>query len=156
MRSLLRASAVLFTAVASLGAQSGPAGSINGHVVDQSQGAVPGVTVTATHDGTAETRTVVTNENGFYTIAALPVGRYAVIFQLEGFKTVTRPNVGIEAAVPLTINANLEVGGIAESVTVQAEAAVLQVSTAAVARQLTNEELTAVPSSTRNFTHLLT
>lgn len=147
-------SGVLFAPPA--GAQGGPAGTLNGQVIDQSEAPVPGVTVSARHAATADTRMAVTNEQGFYTLSALPVGPYELTFQLEGFKTAVRSNVTVEAAVPRSVNVTLEVGGIAETVTVAAELPVLQTSSAAVARQLSSEELAAVPSSTRNFTHLLT
>ncbi len=60
-----------------LWAQSGPTGALNGRVVDQSQGAIPGATVAAVNTATNESRMAVTNEAGFYTLTALPVGTYA-------------------------------------------------------------------------------
>jgi hypothetical protein len=136
--------------------QTGPTGLINGRVADASQGAIPGVTVTFKHAATVETRSVVTNNEGFYTLPALPVGECVLTFQLTGFKTVSRPNVVVEAAVPRTINVTLEVGAISETIQVTVDSPILQVSTAAVARRLSAAELVEVPSSTRNFTHLLT
>src|SRR5687768_13532326 len=136
-------------------AQGGPAGSLEGRVTDQSQAAVPGVAVTARHLATGETRSATTNGDGFYRLMALGVGRYALTYQLSGFKAATR-EASVEAAVPLSVNVTLEVGGLTESVTVRTETSVLQTSTAAVARQLSGRELVEVPSSTRNFTHLLT
>jgi hypothetical protein len=137
-------------------AQGSPTGAVNGQVVDETQGAAPGVTITARQVGTGETRVTLTNTDGFYSLVALPVGVYTLTFQLDGFKSHTREGVRVEAAVPVTVNASLSVGGVTDTVTVQAEAPVLQTSTAAVSRQLSTEELEAIPSSTRNFTHLLT
>jgi outer membrane receptor protein involved in Fe transport len=137
-------------------AQGSPTGVLNGTVVDESRAATPGVTVTARHTQTGDTRLAVTNSDGFYSIVALPIGSYALTFQLDGFKTHTQEGVRVEAAVPLTINATLSVGGLTDNVTVQADTPVIQVSTAAVSRQLGTEELQTIPSSTRNFTHLLT
>jgi hypothetical protein len=136
-------------------AQGGPTGSLEGRTSDQSQAPLPGVAVTARHLGTSESRTATTTADGFFRINALGVGRYQLTYQLSGFKTVTR-EVLVEAAVPRTVDAILEVGGLEETVTVSSEAAVLQTSTAAVARQISGRELVEVPSSTRNFTHLLT
>ena len=145
------------TALASsVSAQSGPTGALNGRVVDQSRAAVPGVTVTATHTATNSVRTGVTNGEGLYTLPALPTGTYELTFSLDGFRPVRRQGVLVEAAVPRTIDVTLEVGGLSEQVTVQAESPVLQRTTPTVTRRLSSEELESIPSSTRNFTHLLT
>ncbi len=137
-------------------AQSSPTGVLTGRVVDPSQGAMPGVTVTAVNAATNDTRTDVTNPQGLYRLPALPVGTYEVSFQLEGFKRVSRAGVLVEAAVTRTIDVQLELGTLSEQVTVNADMPILQSTTPAVSRRLSSEELTSVPSSTRNFTHLLT
>ena len=137
-------------------AQSGPEGSINGTVLDGAQAALPGVAVTARHSETGYTRTATTSAEGFYRLTALPVGRYEVTFQLNGFRTLNRRELAVEAAVPLTLNTRLEVGGLSETLTVVGETPVLQTSTATISRQLSGRELMEVPSATRNFTHLLT
>jgi hypothetical protein len=137
-------------------AQSGPTGALNGRVVDQSRGAVPGVTVTALNPATNESRVDVTTGEGFYTLVALPVGVYTISFQLDGFKPVKRTGVVVEAAVPRSIDVTLEVGALAEAVTVIADSPIVQRTTPTVSRRLSSDELTSVPSSTRNFTHLLT
>jgi hypothetical protein len=151
------ATALCLTAMGSAWAvaQSGPTGSLEGRITDQSQAPLPGVSVNARHLATGETRIATTNGDGFYRMAALTVGRYTLSYQLSGFKTVTS-DVPVEAAVPRSVHVTLEVGGLTESVTVSSEAGVLQTATAAVARQLSGRELVEVPSSTRNFTHLLT
>jgi Carboxypeptidase regulatory-like domain/TonB dependent receptor len=140
----------------SAAAQSGPTGTLNGRVMDQSQAAVPGVSVTATNAATNDSRVAVTNSDGVYRLAALAVGTYQLTFQLDGFKSVRQTDVLVEAAVPRTIDVHLEVGGLSEQVTVTGDSLVLQNTTPTVARRLSSEELTSVPSSTRSFTHLLT
>ncbi|MEW5981423.1 MAG: TonB-dependent receptor [Acidobacteriota bacterium] len=164
MTSVLRntATKVLVCAVAILVqagvglAQSGPSGMVSGKVVDQSGGAVPGVTVTVTNTATNDVRTDVTNAEGIYRFPGLAVGPYQVMFQLDGFRTIIRGGLFIEAAVPLTVDTELEIGGVAEQITVTAESPVLQSTSPAVSRRLGSEELLSVPSSTRSFTHLLT
>src|ERR671912_1518033 len=147
---------VILAGAATTRAQSGPTGLLNGRAVDQSEGAIPGVTVTATNVATNESRTAVTNSEGVYRLAALTVGSYELAFELEGFRPVRRTGVLVEAAVPRTIDVQLEVGGLSEALTVTAENPVLQNTTPTVARRLSSEEITSVPSSTRSFTHLLT
>ncbi len=137
-------------------AQSSPTGVLAGRVVDQGQGAAPGVTVTAVNTATNETRTDVTNGEGLYRLPALPVGTYELRFELEGFKRVTRAGVLVEAAVPRRIDVQLELGTLVEQVTVVADTPSIQSTTPTVSRRLSSEEITSVPSSTRNFTHLLT
>ncbi|HSC28449.1 MAG TPA: TonB-dependent receptor, partial [Vicinamibacterales bacterium] len=149
--------ALAVTALASTAwAQSGPSGALNGRVVDQNHAAMPGVTISATNVATNEARTAVTNAEGFYTLSALPTGTYEVTFQLDGFRAVRRQGVLVEAAVPRTIDVTLEVGGLVEEVTVQADSPVLHRTTPTVTRRLSAEEIESIPSSTRNFTHLLT
>ena len=159
MQSRMRtwSSALLLGGVASLAlAQGSPTGTILGQVVDPSGGALPGTAVTARNEGTGEGRTVVTDGRGFYRVPALPTGAYSLTAQLEGFRTATVGGVEVEAAVPLTLDLTLQVGAMSETLVVDAEASILQTATPATARKISGDELTLVPSSTRNFTHLLT
>ncbi|MEX2273027.1 MAG: carboxypeptidase regulatory-like domain-containing protein [Vicinamibacterales bacterium] len=137
-------------------AQSGPTGTLNGRVLDQSHAGVPGVTVTAANVARNDTRHAVTNADGFYALPGLATGTYELTIQLEGFKTVRRLGVLVEAAVPRTVDITLEVGGLSEVVTVEAAMPMVNRTTPAVSRRLSGAEITAVPSSTRNFSHLLT
>ena len=86
-----------------------PTGSLTGRVLDQSQAAVPGVAVTATNVGTNETRSTVTNTDGLYMMPALPVGSYSLTVQLDGFKTVKRERVVVEAPADLADGDGVEV-----------------------------------------------
>jgi hypothetical protein len=157
MPELRFALVLAITAIAStVSAQSGPTGALNGRVVDQSHAAIPGVTVTASHTATNSVRTSVTNAEGLYSLPALATGTYDLIFQIDGFRTVRRQGVLVEAAVPRTIDVTLELGGLTEQVVVQADSPVLQRTSPTVTRRLSAEELASIPSSTRNFTHLLT
>src|SRR5437870_5771178 len=85
-------------------------GSITGTVKDQSGGEVPGVTVTATNTVLGTQVVVSTDTQGFYSLPRLPVGRYDLTFQIEGFKPVKRSAVAVDADANLQINATLEVG----------------------------------------------
>src|SRR5688500_15199383 len=137
-------------------AQGGPTGTLNGRVLDQSRSAIPGAAVTAVNTATNESRASITNGEGFYAVPALPVGTYELTVQLDGFKTVRRQGVLVEASVPRTIDVTLEIGGLSEPINVVAESPVLQQTTPTVTRRLSAEEIVSIPSSTRNFTHLLT
>jgi Carboxypeptidase regulatory-like domain len=136
-------------------AQSSATGTLTGTVSDPSGGVLPGATVTAHHLGTGVARNAVSDDAGHWTIATLPTGRYEVVFELDSFKRLVRSDVAVEAAVARTINVSLEVGSLSEAITVTADASLLTPSTAATFRKLDGEELVAVPTSTRSFTHLL-
>ncbi len=156
IRTVLVACAAVCVLLAGTVVAQGPSGTLTGQVTDQSVGAIPGVTVTATNPATGDTRVAMTNTAGTYQLTALPLGTYTLTYQLEGFKTTTRTGILVEASVPRAINVTLEVGGISEVVKVEGGSPILNVSTPTVSRRLGGEEITSVPSSTRNFTHLLT
>ena len=136
-------------------AQSSATGSLSGAVLDPSGGVLPGATVRATNPGTGVSQSTVTGTSGEWTIAALPVGRYDVTFELDGFKKLTRGDVQVEAVITRQLRVVLEVGSLTEQVTVSADAPLVVANTAATYRRLAAEELTKVPTSTRSFTHLL-
>jgi hypothetical protein len=146
---------MMFGAAATASAQSSATGTLTGTVSDPSGGVLPGVTVTARHLGTAVSRHAVSDAAGHWTIATLPTGRYEIVFELDSFKKMVRSDVAVEAAVARTLNVALEVGSLSEAITVSADAPLLTSSTAATFRKLDGDELVAVPTSTRSFTHLL-
>ena len=155
------ACASLFVAILSFAvpsqvlAQSNPNGTLSGVVTDPSGGVLPGVTVVAKHAQTGFTQQGVTGSAGEWRLPGLPPGMYVVSFELDGFKKLERSGVGVEAAVVRSVPVTLEVGGIAETVRVTADAAFLNTTTAATARSLSGDDLEVIPTSTGSFTHLL-
>ena len=123
-------------------------GSITGVVRDSSGSVLPGVTVEASSNVLIEkSRTVVTDNNGQYRIVDLRAGSYAVKFSLPGFNSFRRDGVTIEGAFTATVNAELKVGSLEETVTVTAESPVVDVQS--VRRQITidNDTISAIPAS---------
>jgi hypothetical protein len=159
MRVALRACVMAIVAVVmcvpNVRAQGSANGSLAGVVADASGGVLPGATVRATNLSTGFSQGAVSGSSGDWTIASLPVGRYDVTFELDGFKKLTRNDVLVEAAVTRQLRVTLEVGSMSEVVTVNADAPIVVANTAATFRRLAGEELTQVPTSTRSFTHLL-
>jgi len=146
--------AVFFTTMANtIFGQSN--GSLSGTVADVTGALVQGTTVTVKNVASNAVRTVITNDDGRWTISALPVGNYSVSYQKEGFKKSINENVAVEASVPRTIEARLEVGGIENIVTVTSDQPLVQTESAATSRQITGGEITRIPTSTRSFTGLL-
>jgi hypothetical protein len=155
-RSTVFLLAALLTVAGVARAQSGPTGLITGQVLDVQSLPLAEVGVTATHEGTGATRTVTTNAEGLYTIPALPIGQVRLEFRKQGYQTISRAGTLVEAAVPRTVNVTLQPGAVEATVSVTTESSPLQTATAAVSRRLSSAELVEVPTSTRNFTHLLT
>src|SRR5437763_17123709 len=91
---------------------------IAGTVKDESGGVLPGVTVEASSPALIEkTKSAVTDSNGRYTIVDLRQGTYKVTFTLTGFQTVVRDNVELPANFTATINADMKVGALEETIT---------------------------------------
>lgn len=118
-------------------AQSG----IKGVVKDTSGAILPGVSVEASSPALIEgTRSAVTDEAGQYNIVALRSGEYTVTFTLPGFRTVKREGIMLPTAFTATVNAELQVGGVEEQITVVGESPLVDVYNA-VSQTVMNREL---------------
>lgn len=137
--------AVLLPATAR--AQSGIAG-----VVRDTSGAVlPGVTVEASSPALIEqTRGVVTDDAGQYKVVDLRPGVYTVTFSLQGFSTIRREGIELTANFTATVNADMRVGGLEETITVSGAAPVVDVQTTQQREVLTRQVLDALPTG-RNY-----
>jgi hypothetical protein len=122
-------------------------GSIAGVVRDGSGAVLPGVTVEASSAVLIEkSRTVVTDGAGQYTIVNLPVGTYSVAFTLPGFSTVKREGIETLANFVASVNADMRVGDLEETITVTGESPIVDVRSATTARAVTPDIIRAVPS----------
>jgi len=118
-------------------------------IVTDSQGAVlPGVMVTASSPALIGVRTAVTEGDGKYLFPGMPSGTYKLVFDLPGFKKVERDNIVVVLGQTISTDAQMQVGGVAENVTVTADSPVVDVTTTRVGTSLKGEALIAVPSST--------
>ena len=107
-------------------------GNITGLVTDPSGAVVPAAKVTAIQVTTNVARSTVASSSGEFTITNLPVGAYRVDFEAAGFKTLSRSNIVLSAGSTVRVDATLTVGQISESVSVTAEAALIQTDSARV------------------------
>src|SRR5579871_1601878 len=114
---------LLFAASVSLFAQA--TAELNGRVVDQAGAVAPGVNLTITNAASGAVRQTVTNAEGLYTVPALIPGNYTVKAELEGFAPVER-RVELLVGAVLTIDLQLQVGSVQQSVEVQAQAALIE------------------------------
>jgi hypothetical protein len=122
--------------------------SIRGQVVDESGAGIPGVTVTATSPSLQlRQRTVVTDNGGEYELRDLPIGTYAVRFELAGFQTLIREDVRLSAGFEARIDAPLKLSPVQETVTVTGASPVIDVSSTTVSANLGAEVLEVIPTS---------
>jgi hypothetical protein len=122
-------------------------GRINGTVTDSSGAVLPGVTVTATSPALIQPQTAVTSNDGTYRLIALPAGLYELTFELAGFKTMKREGIRVVIGQTLTIDANLDVATLEETVTVSGESPVVDTTTTSVGTNFTKELLTEIPGA---------
>ena len=121
MRRVLQsvAAVALTLALFPVSAAAQEAASIVGVVQDSSGGVLPGVTVEAASPALIEkVRSAVSDDAGRFAIVGLRPGEYSVTFTLTGFKTIRREGVILAGAFAATVNANLEVGALEETITV--------------------------------------
>src|SRR4051812_21601034 len=119
-----------------------------GVVTDAQGGVLPGVTVTATSPALIGSRTSVTEVNGTYRFPSLPEGTYQLAFELSGFQTYKRTNIVLSLGQTLTVDAQLQVQSLKESVPVPAESPLVDVQTTSVGSTLNTAKLIGVPTAT--------
>jgi hypothetical protein len=123
-------------------------GTIAGVVKDASGAVLPGVTVEAASPALIEkVRTVVTDAAGQYRIVNLPPGAYSVTFGLTGFSSVKREDIDVTASFTASVNADLKVGAVSETITVTGETPIVDVQSATQTRALTAETFKNIPTS---------
>ncbi len=118
---------------------------VTGTVQDQSGAVVPAAKVTAVHVATNVSRSTVASSQGEYTISQLPVGVYRVEFEAQGFKTLTRSNITLTAGSTIRVDAAMQIGQVSESISVSAEAAILQTDSARVTTAVTPKFVEDLP-----------
>jgi hypothetical protein len=126
-------------------------GSISGIVSDQSNAVVQGATVICKNTATGFMRPAVTNSSGLYRLTDLPPGPYEITIEAPSFKKLERGGITLDVGQKVTVDASLEPGGIAESVTINENASMLNSSTAEVRTRFDSRRLSELPiSANRN------
>lgn len=136
-------------------AQSQTTGSISGFVEDATRGMLPGVVVTAQHNGTGLARSTIVTATGSYALLLLPPGKYAVSFSLDGFQTRNYREITVNATERVTLNVTLNLAEVTTSVDVSAEAPLVQTETTALGRVIDERMIASLPLPTKNYTQLL-
>ena len=122
--------------------------SIVGTVRDPSAAVLPGVTVEASSPALIEkTRSVVTGGTGQYAIEDLRPGTYTLTFTLNGFVTFKREGIALTGSFIATVNADMKVGGVAETITVTGEAPTIDVTSTRNQQVISGQTVSEIPSS---------
>ena len=124
---------------------------VQGRVLDESGGALPGVTVVVTHQGSGQFRQVVSNADGSYFLTNLIPGPYKVTADLTGFKKYERPDLVIQIGNTATLDITLGVGGLEESVTVSGTSPLVDVTSKQIGANIAEAEIAALPIMNKNW-----
>jgi hypothetical protein len=150
---------VLFVAMLGLApdasAQGAAAAQLSGTVVDASGGALPGVEVTVTHAGTGASRFQITDADGNYTFTQLPIGPYKLTAQLQGFSNFEQTGIVLNVGDSRSANVKLALGTVNETITVVADAGLVQTRTLSVGQVTSEELIVGLPLNGRSATQLL-
>jgi hypothetical protein len=145
---------VLLHASTSVGQTLATAGAITGTVTDTAGSAVAGTIVVLTSDSLMRSRTVSTNLEGVYRIAAIPSGEYSLMFTRHGFATRRRDAVRVSIGFTATVNAVLEIAGLYDHVIVEPGASAIDRHSTAIAANFDAGQLADLPNSRSLFTIL--
>ncbi len=122
-------------------------GRINGTVSDNTGAVLPGVTVTTSSPALIQPQVQVTGADGSYRFPALPPGVYDLIFELSGFQGVKREGIRVVINQTLTVDQQLQVATLQETVTVTGESPIVDTSTTTMGTNFTKELLTEIPNA---------
>jgi hypothetical protein len=126
---------------------------LSGTVTDSTAAVLPGVTVVAVHQATGNRFEAVTDELGRYRLPAR-IGAYQITAELAGFATVTRSNIEIQVGQTAVINLQMSPSTLQESVTVTAEAPLLDVATSSLGGNIDDRQMSELPVQGRDWTSL--
>ena len=138
----------------SVSAQQATAG-LQGRVIDDQGGVLPGVPVVARSQESGTFRQTVSSDDGTYRFLGMQPGLYVIEAELSGFAPFRREGLRLEIGQTFTVDLRLQIQAQVETVTVTAEAPIVDTTSSQVGGILTNRELSELPSVNRNFTSFL-
>ncbi len=128
---------------------------ISGFVKDSTGAVVPNARITARQTGTGLTRSTVSGEDGVYVVNNTPIGEYELVTEAAGFKRFVQSGVMVTVNSKVSVDINLEVGAVTDSITVATDLAAIETSSGEVGRLITGEQATKLQLNGRNFAQLL-
>ena len=129
-------------------------GNIMGRVLDPQASAVPGVTITAKNPSTGFERVEVSDAEGAYRLTALPIGAYDLTAELQGFATIERRGIVVNVSTTMTIDFNLTVAALNETVNVTAAKPLIEASSSSVGGIVDVTRIESLPLNGRQFANL--
>ena len=120
-------------------------GTLTGTIVDPTGAVVPGAEVTATHSQSGATHKTVTTDTGNFTLASVPAGVYEISVEAAGFKRYVRVGVTLQVAQTARLDATLQLGAAAESITVSADTTLLKTETAEQSTTVNGSSINSLP-----------
>jgi hypothetical protein len=136
-------------------AQSVAVAQLSGTVLDESGAALPGVEVTITKTDTGMTRFVVTDGKGSYVFTNLPVGPYKLETKLSGFSNFEQTGIVLAVGDTRSVNVNMKIGGLTETVRVQADANLVETRNVNVGTVVPQEQIVSLPLNGRSVLQLI-
>ena len=128
--------------------------SLSGDILDSLGALVPGATVVAHNDGTGMESTTVSNDAGYYTFTNLAPGTYTVKVAARGFQTQVQSGTQVDPSIGRRLNVSLQLGSAATTVTVQADANVLQTESASVGQLVASVQVRSIQLNGRSPLYL--
>ncbi len=128
---------------------------IAGSITDPSGAAIPGAAITVTNVQTGLTRTQESAADGTYTVPLLPVGEYRIEVQQPGFQSHVRDGLILTVSEALTVDIELEVGQLAESVTVSGAAPLVNTQTGTLQGLVDQQRMVELPLNGRTMTEFM-
>src|SRR5438270_3849545 len=151
----LQVAAVLIGALFfSAHAQTTTVGTISGTIRDEKGAVVGRAEVSIQSEGTGISRTVNSDDNGFYLAPSLPAGRYTITTAPSGFKKTLASGVDLHVAENIVVNLDLQVGQVSETVTVSSNAAPVETRSGEISSLITEKQVTELPLNGRNYAQL--
>src|SRR5437870_1330076 len=135
-------------------AQTTTVGTISGTVRDEKGAVVPRAEVSIESEGTGISRTVNSDDNGFYLVPSLPAGSYTISTAPSGFKKTVTTGVDLHVNENKTVNLDLQVGAVTETVTITSEQAPVEVRSGEVSSLISEKQVTELPLNGRNYAQL--
>jgi hypothetical protein len=130
-------------------------GRVAGTVLDTSGAILPGATIKLTNQQTNQAQVTVSNEVGAFVFPQVPVGTYRIELELQGFKTATFTDVIVNVGQEYSLTARLEIGAVAETVTVEAGSLLVKTTSPEVSSTVQQRQMLDIPLANRDVTNLI-
>jgi hypothetical protein len=141
---------LLAAALPALAQGGGGRSDITGTVFDQGKAILPGVTITVTNEATGQVRTAVTTGDGRFVIPTVLPGTYTVKAELSGFQPTTQQGLVVAVGQEVKLSLTLQLAGVAEAVTVTAEAPLVEATSDKIGANFSAQEIDSLPSNNRS------